>query len=171
MIAKALIEQVITTEQDKAAARGQSGADQGMFEMMIPGNLVARIIGKGGEVIKALQEETGSKIVIIQDSRDYALEKPLRITGGVENVELARARVEAVLAAEQAKINGMKKGWSGSNLLNNNNIHGCYDTTPSFDITEVISIPASKVGLVMGKVTPPNHFPSYRHLTLTFVFS
>ena len=74
-----------------------------------------------------------------------------RSTGGVESVELARARVEAVLSAEQHKLNGLKKGWSGSNLLNNNNIHGCYDTTPSFDITEVISIPSSKVGLVMGK--------------------
>ena len=30
---------------------------------------MARIIGKGGETIKALQEETGAKIVIIQDSK------------------------------------------------------------------------------------------------------
>ena len=35
----------------------------------VPGHLVARIIGKGGETIKALQEETGAKIVIIQDSK------------------------------------------------------------------------------------------------------
>ena len=35
----------------------------------MPGHLVARIIGKGGETIKALQEETGAKIVIIQDSK------------------------------------------------------------------------------------------------------
>ena len=48
-------------------------------EMMLPGNLVARIIGKGGEITKALQEETGANIVIIQESREYAAaaEKPL----------------------------------------------------------------------------------------------
>ena len=91
-MAKSLIEQVISVENEKAAARVSGGADgpagigfqsapTGSFEMMIPGNLVARIIGKGGEVIKALQLETGAKIVIIQDSREYALEKPLRITG------------------------------------------------------------------------------------------
>ena len=91
-MAKSLIEQVISVENEKAAARVSGGVDgpagigfqsapTGSFEMMIPGNLVARIIGKGGEVIKALQLETGAKIVIIQDSREYALEKPLRITG------------------------------------------------------------------------------------------
>ena len=116
--------------------------------MMIPGNLVARIIGKGGEVIKALQEETGAKIVIIQDSREYAMEKPLRITGSVEVVEAARNRVEQVLAAEQSKLAGFKRGWAPTN---NNTITSCYDPAPNFDITEVISIPSNKVGLVMGK--------------------
>ena len=40
----------------------------GGFEMMLEGPLVARVIGKGGENIKRLQEETGAKIVIIQVS-------------------------------------------------------------------------------------------------------
>ena len=41
-----------------------------VHEMMIPGNLVARVIGKGGEVIKAMQEESGAKIVIIQENKE-----------------------------------------------------------------------------------------------------
>jgi len=151
-VAKSLIEQVISNENDKAAVRGGHQQDVnkfgGSFEMMIPGNLVARIIGKGGEVIKALQEETGAKIVIIQDSREYAMEKPLRITGSVEVVEAARNRVEQVLAAEQSKLAGFKRGWAPTN---NNTITSCYDPAPNFDITEVISIPSNKVGLVMGK--------------------
>ena len=80
-IAKNLIERVISVENEKAASRVSGGVDgpagtgfqsapTGSYEMMIPGNLVARIIGKGGEVIKALQLETGAKIVIIQDSRE-----------------------------------------------------------------------------------------------------
>ena len=39
-------------------------------EMKIPGILVARVIGKGGEVIKALQEDTGARAVVLQDSRE-----------------------------------------------------------------------------------------------------
>ena len=42
------------------------GGGGGAFEMMLEGPLVARVIGKGGENIKRLQEETGAKIVIIQ---------------------------------------------------------------------------------------------------------
>jgi len=160
-LAKNLIEQVISVENEKAAARvsgsdGLTGMSQnaltGSYEMMIPGNLVARIIGKGGEVIKALQLETGAKIVIIQDSREFAQEKPLRITGSAEVIEVARQRVEEVLASEQLKLTGLKRSWNiSSQVTNNNTINGCYDVTPSFDITEVISIPSNKVGLVMGK--------------------
>ena len=47
--------------------RNTDGAGMGGgFEMMLEGPLVARVIGKGGENIKRLQEETGAKIVIIQ---------------------------------------------------------------------------------------------------------
>ena len=75
---------------------GGDGGGPG-FEMMVPGHLVARIIGKGGETIKALQEETGAKIVIIQDSKDFQEEKPLKITGPPDKVEFAKQRVEQMV--------------------------------------------------------------------------
>ena len=37
----------------------------GLFEVMIPGNKVGLIIGKGGETIKMLREQTGARITII----------------------------------------------------------------------------------------------------------
>jgi transcription antitermination factor NusA-like protein len=39
--------------------------------MMVPGHKVGLIIGKGGEAIKALQEQTGAKITVIQASFFY----------------------------------------------------------------------------------------------------
>ena len=39
-------------------------------QMMIPGMLIDRIIGKGGECIKAMQEESRARIVIIQESKE-----------------------------------------------------------------------------------------------------
>ena len=44
------------------------GGGGGMFEMSVPGHKVGLIIGKGGETIKQLQERSGAKIIIIQDS-------------------------------------------------------------------------------------------------------
>ena len=57
---------------------GGGGGGGGMFEMNVPGHKVGLIIGKGGETIKQLQERSGAKIIIIQDSPDAAHEKPLR---------------------------------------------------------------------------------------------
>merc|ERR1719315_842615 len=93
-----------------------SGGGGASYEMMVPGRLVARIIGKGGEVIKALQEETGAKIVIIQDTREFADEKPLKITGSADVVEFAKQRVEQVIAEEEEKVarGGFRGGRGGS---------------------------------------------------------
>ena len=45
---------------------GMGGGQGGLFEVMVPGNKVGLIIGKGGETIKMLQEQTGAKVIIIQ---------------------------------------------------------------------------------------------------------
>merc|ERR550534_2022060 len=72
---------------------GGGGMGGGGFEMMIEGPLVARMIGKGGENIKRLQEETGAKIVIIQETKDFADQKPLRISGSPDKIEYAKQRM------------------------------------------------------------------------------
>jgi len=148
-MAKRLIEEIISNETKKAASKATQPPLH-VHEMMIPGNLVARVIGKGGDVIKALQEESGARVVIIQDSKEYATEKPMRITGTMEVVEKARQKVEQILSAEQQKLELIKRGWT----TNNNNFGlgiSLGQDIASFDVTEVISVPSSKVGLVMGR--------------------
>ena len=63
-------------------------------------------------------------------------------------VEAARQRVEQVLAEEQQKLEVIKRGWTTNN--NHFGYVSCRDTS-ALDITEVLSIPSSKVGLVMGR--------------------
>jgi len=164
-IARSMIDEIIANEGNRGP-RGMGGGNMGGgggggFEMMVPGHLVARIIGKGGEVIKALQEETGTKIVIIQDSKEFADEKLLKITGPPDRVEFAKGRVEQVIAEEQEKMGGFRGGrgggrgggfrggrggggggWpsSGGGYQDNGN-----------DVTEIMSVPGNKVGLVIGK--------------------
>ena len=87
---------------------GQVGDDFGgdSYETMVPGHLVARIIGPGGQMIKALMGETGVKMVIIQDSSGFKKEKPLRITGPPDKIRAAKRRVEQVISEEQEKMGG-----------------------------------------------------------------
>ena len=72
----------------------------------------------------------------------------MRIIGSKEKVEAARLKVEQILAVEQQRLEEIKQGWT-----TNNNRSGsvCCLATAALDITEVVSIPNSKVGLVMGR--------------------
>merc|ERR1719195_305684 len=120
-VARGLIDNIIANEGSRGGPRGGGGGPMGGdfggggYEMMVPGNLVARIIGTGGEVIKALQEETGAKIVIIQDTKEFADEKPLKITGSPDIVEFAKQRVDQIIAEEEEKLGrgGFREGRGG----------------------------------------------------------
>ena len=63
------VQKTITKGTLKAASRvGQPPLH--LHEMMIPGYLVAKVIGKGGEVIKEIQADTGVKIIILQETKE-----------------------------------------------------------------------------------------------------
>lgn len=56
---------------------------------MVPGPKVGLIIGKGGETIKQLQDKSGARMTVIQDgSMNQEQEKPLRISGDPQSVEV-----------------------------------------------------------------------------------
>ena len=70
MISRSIfIQRIIVNGTLKAASKLGQPPTQ-VHEMMIPGNLVARVIGKGGVVIQGIQEESGTKIVILQESSE-----------------------------------------------------------------------------------------------------
>merc|ERR1719193_2049519 len=140
------------------AGMGASVGGATSYEMMIPCRLVARIIGKGGEVIKALQEETGAKIVIIQDTKEFADEKPLKITGPPDIVEFAKQRVEQIIAEEEEKLGrgGFRGGRGGHGGFRGGHGGGgwqghSYGHDSGYDMTDTMTVPSSKVGIVMGK--------------------
>jgi len=149
---------------------GGGGMGGGGFEMMLEGPLVARVIGKGGENIKRLQEETGAKIVIIQESKDFADQKPLRISGPPDKVEYAKQRVMQVIQEEREKLagggmgrGGGRGGFRGGRGGDRGGFRGRGgggrggSGWPSggggggYEMQEHFSVPSNKVGLVMGK--------------------
>merc|ERR1719228_1532096 len=173
--AKAQINNVIANDgrgnrQMGGGGMGGMGNGGGAFEMMLEGPLVARVIGKGGENIKRLQEETGAKIVIIQETKDFADQKPLRISGPPDKVEYAKQRVMQVVQEEREKLGGGggpggrggfrggRGGGPGGFRGRGGGGRGGEAGWPSgggggggYDVTENFSVPSNKVGLVMGK--------------------
>lgn len=80
-------------------------------EIMVPGNKVGLIIGKGGETIKQLQEKTGAKMVVVQDGPGQEMEKPLKISGDPQKVEHAKQLVMDLIGGDQN--NGGRGGGGG----------------------------------------------------------
>ena len=131
----------------------------GQFEMMIPGNKVGLVIGKGGETIKLLQEQTGAKMIIIQESNQQANEKPLRISGPPDSVERAKAEVFKILNQNDRNGGGGvggggRGGYGGGGRGGGGMGRGGGAGWPSAgpgDKVECVMVASNKVGLVIGK--------------------
>ena len=159
--AKMLIEGIIANEGQSRGGGGgggmggaPSGAGGGLFEMLIPGHKVGLVIGKGGETIKQLQEQTGAKMIIIQDTNQQAEQKPLRITGTPESVERAKAEVFKILNQQDNRNGGGGRGgFSGGRGGGRGGGGGA--GWPSGggggDKMEYVMVASNKVGLVIGK--------------------
>ncbi|XP_021376155.1 far upstream element-binding protein 2-like isoform X2 [Mizuhopecten yessoensis] len=124
-----------------------------VVEMMIPGDKVGLIIGKGGENIKQMQERACVKMVMIQDSNiPSSMEKPLRISGEPNKCNRAREMVMELLTEKDMENNGGMWGQSpgssgGGGFKNNNSFGNSMGGQQSFEIP----VPRNLVGIVIGK--------------------
>ena len=171
--ARAAIERIVANEGNGPPRGGGGmpmGGGGGFYEMMVPGHKVGLIIGKGGETIKSLQEQSGAKIVIIQDTPEAAMEKPLRITGTPEGVEQAKQLVTEILSSGDDRDGmgfrgrgrgrggmmrgggfGAPRGRGGPRGGMNGGSWGGPGGDYGNQHTEYVQVPANKCGLVIGK--------------------
>jgi len=159
--AKAMIEGIISNEGQGQRGPGGGGGMPGMggmggggqFEMLIPGQKVGLVIGKGGETIKQLQAQTGAKMIIIQDSNEQTDQKPLRISGPPESIEAAKAEVFKILNQNDNRgMGGARGGHSGGGMGRGRGGGGAgWPTGGPGDKTEYVMVASNKVGLVIGK--------------------
>ncbi|XP_022125853.2 far upstream element-binding protein 2 isoform X5 [Pieris rapae] len=122
--------------------RGGGGGGGGLGitdEIMLPGPKVGLIIGKNGKTIKQLQEQSGAKMVVIQDGPNTEYEKPLRISGDPAKVEHAKQLVFELLQDKEG-------GQGGGRGFDDNYAEQGNGVTSS----EVL-VPKTAVGVVIGR--------------------
>ncbi|XP_074871382.1 far upstream element-binding protein 3 isoform X1 [Carettochelys insculpta] len=100
-------------------------------EFKVPDKMVGFIIGRGGEQISRIQAESGCKIQIAPDSGGMP-ERPCVLTGTPESIEQAKRLLGQI-------VDRCRNGPGFHNDIDGNST-----------IQEIL-IPASKVGLVIGK--------------------
>ncbi|XP_060807118.1 far upstream element-binding protein 3 isoform X2 [Amyelois transitella] len=124
--------------------RGGGGGGGGLAtteEIMLPGPKVGLIIGKNGKTIKQLQEQSGAKMVVIQDGPNTEYEKPLRISGDPSKVEHAKQLVFELLS---------DKDMQGGPPRQYDDAYSPQDGNGLANSTEVL-VPKIAVGVVIGR--------------------
>ncbi|XP_026728273.1 far upstream element-binding protein 3 isoform X2 [Trichoplusia ni] len=115
-------------------------------EIMLPGPKVGLIIGKNGKTIKQLQEQSGAKMVVIQDGPNTEYEKPLRISGDPAKVEHAKQLVYELLAdKDMQQGGGPRPPPYDDNYAGHDQGNGLATNS-----TEVL-VPKVAVGIVIGR--------------------
>lgn len=114
------------------------------LDMMVPGNKVGYVIGKGGEMIRNLQERAGVKMTVFQETNEATeTEKQLRIIGAPDKVDYAQQLVNDLLTEKEIETVRLKSNSFNKSMTNE---YG----TQRFQNIEV-PVPPQYIGLVIGK--------------------
>ncbi|XP_077370613.1 far upstream element-binding protein 1 isoform X2 [Festucalex cinctus] len=100
-------------------------------EFKVPDGMVGFIIGRGGEQISRLQQESGCKIQIAPDSGGMP-DRSVTLTGGPDAIQMAKRLLTEIV----------EKGRPSPAFHHNDG--------PGMTVQEIM-VPASKAGLVIGK--------------------
>ncbi|KAJ9065425.1 hypothetical protein DSO57_1019753 [Entomophthora muscae] len=111
-------------------------------QLPVPGNRVGLIIGKGGETIRDLIDQSGARINVVPDStipNGANVERLINISGNDESIERAKTLIMAIVSGEINTARGSLAMQSGS-----------VGSQPGQEkIT--IKVPNDKVGLLIGR--------------------
>ncbi|KAG0172823.1 Far upstream element-binding protein 1 [Apophysomyces sp. BC1015] len=111
-------------------------------ECAVPNHIVGLVIGKGGENLKKIERMSGAKVQFTADTGD--VERRVNMTGEADQVKIARDMIQQVVddarVTEAARHGGRPESAAVSSALNMPRGNGL-----------VMTIPASKVGLVIGR--------------------
>ncbi|XP_055339407.1 far upstream element-binding protein 1-like isoform X2 [Paramacrobiotus metropolitanus] len=124
--AKKLVEDMINTPDV-----GGPGAGQVQEQIRVPKASVGIVIGKGGETIRDIQNETGARVQFIGLDNPAENDKTCLISGKPLQVQEAKRMVEELLQnSTQIMKNPMQR---------------------KFDVEETYRVPATKTGVIIGK--------------------
>ncbi|KAL3055529.1 hypothetical protein OYC64_018242 [Pagothenia borchgrevinki] len=122
----------VATNDAFSGMGGMGGPPRSLSEeFKVPDGMVGFIIGRGGEQISRLQQESGCKIQIASDSGGMP-DRSVTLTGGPESIQAAKRLLTEIV----------EKGRPAPAFNHNDG--------PGTSVQEIM-IPATKAGLVIGK--------------------
>ncbi|KAK9883998.1 hypothetical protein WA026_004933 [Henosepilachna vigintioctopunctata] len=140
------------------------------FEVLVPRAAVGVVIGKGGDMIKKIQAETGARVQFQQAREEGPGERSCFLQGNPKQVEQARMRIEELIESVQRRDTegngGGRRGGGGRGGVrdgfdnrggNRNGSGGDYGgwedrrNNQSQGSEVSFSVPANKCGVIIGR--------------------
>ncbi|XP_042898307.1 far upstream element-binding protein 1 isoform X2 [Parasteatoda tepidariorum] len=160
--AKQLVMDLITEKELETLQRGFEGTNEygssaggqrsgNTHEIMVPKQAVGVVIGKGGDMIKKIQQDSGARVQFLNVKEEGPEDKVCVVTGTPEQIQAASSfisdLIQSVLVRDQQNVGrgrGRGRGDGNPNFGNNPR------NRP--DLPEIhYAVPANKCGLVIGK--------------------
>ncbi|XP_044743184.1 far upstream element-binding protein 3 isoform X2 [Chrysoperla carnea] len=107
-----------SNDGDFGGNNGGNGGDG--VEVQVPRAAVGVVIGKGGDMIKKIQAETGARVQFQQGRDDGPGDRRCFLTGKPQNVEAARQRIEELIDSVHRRDNEGGNQQGGNQGRNNN---------------------------------------------------
>ncbi|KAG7197906.1 hypothetical protein KM043_016148 [Ampulex compressa] len=177
--AKQLVYELIAEKEMQMFHRGARGTDRGGnysndngfnhgsgttdgVEVLVPRAAVGVVIGKGGDMIKKIQAETGARVQFQQGREDGPGDRKCLLSGKHQAVEQVRQRIQelidSVMRRDDGRSNmGARGGPRGNGFGGNRNPneYGCWERRqggPMQDkIETTFTVPSTKCGIIIGK--------------------
>ncbi|CAD7088041.1 unnamed protein product [Hermetia illucens] len=150
--AKSLVFELI---QDKEQFRGGGASGGEQAEVFVPKIAVGVVIGKGGDMIKKIQGETGCKLQFIQGKNDGPGDRRCIIQGTRQQVDEAKRMIEELIDSRNNPGQRQQNQQGGGPMDNGNSAYGYgygVNHTQQPQREEVtFAVPASKCGIVIGR--------------------
>ncbi|XP_025424872.1 far upstream element-binding protein 3 isoform X2 [Sipha flava] len=118
----------------------------GKVEVGVPKQVVGLVIGKGGDMIKKIQADTGAKVQFINLNEDTPDDRRCLITGNPDQVAEAKQRIESLV---DSALNRSGNRPSGGNFNRNQSWGNSGQTQPLNETT--FTVPSAKCGVIIGK--------------------
>lgn len=88
-----IAELLVRNDNERKSAEGENVVDQWTFKFLIHKSLAGAIIGRGGEIIKTMQTESGARISLSTESLGASTEKTVTLSGTPATLHDAVTRI------------------------------------------------------------------------------
>lgn len=136
----------------------QGGAGGDSIEIFVPKNAVGVVIGKGGDMIRKIQAETGCKLQFLQTKNEGPSDRRCIIQGSKQEVEDGKRKIEELIESVMRRSN--QNEWNGGSAGSNSSGYNQHQQSQHQSMgggVQVVqeqyqfTVPASKCGIIIGR--------------------